>query len=84
MAAESQDRENMAIIKFLVIVEKGENGFGAYVPNLPGCVSAARTRDEVVTLIREAIESHIEGLKKSGEPVPKPSSQGELVEVNAA
>ncbi len=71
-------------MKYLVIVEIGENGFSAYVPDLPGCVSAAKTRDEVVTLIQEAIEFHIEGLKKSGEPVPEPSSQSELVDVHAA
>ena len=62
-------------MKYLVIVEKSENGFGAYVPDLPGCVAAAETREEVVTLIQEAIEIHIVGLKKSGDPVPKPRSQ---------
>jgi len=71
-------------MKYLVIVEKSENGFGAYVPDLPGCVAAAETREEVVTLIQEAIEFHIDGLKKSGDPVPKPRSQSELVDVHAA
>ena len=71
-------------MKYLVIVEKSENGFSAYVPDLPGCVSAAESRDEIVTLIQESIEFHIEGLKESGEPVPEPSSQSELVDVRAA
>ena len=71
-------------MKFLVVVEKSDNGFGAYVPDLPGCVAAAKTRKEVVTLIQEAIEYHIEGLKKSGDPVPQPTSQSELVDVHAA
>jgi predicted RNase H-like HicB family nuclease len=71
-------------MKYLVVVEKSENGFGAYVPDLPGCVAAAKTREEIVTLIQEAIEFHIEGLRKSGDPVPKPTSQGELVDVHAA
>ena len=71
-------------MKYLVIVEKSDNGFGAYVPDLPGCVAAAKTRDEVITLIQEAIEFHIEGLKKSGDPVPQPKSQSELVDVHAA
>ncbi len=71
-------------MKYLVIVEKSDNGFGAYVPDLPGCVAAAETRDEVITLIQEAIEFHIEGLKKSGDPVPQPKSQSELVDVHAA
>ena len=74
----------MIRMKYLVIVEKSENGFGAYVPDLPGCVAAAETRAEVVSLIREAIEFHIEGLKKSGDPVPSPKSQCELVDVHAA
>ncbi len=71
-------------MKYLVVVEKSENGFGAYVPDLPGCVAAAETRKEVVTLIQEAIEFHIEGLKKSGEAVPQAISQSELVDVHAA
>jgi len=71
-------------MKYLVVVEKGENGFGAYVPDLPGCVAAAASREEVVTLIQEAIEFHIEGMNKSGEPVPEPTSGSELVDVHAA
>ncbi len=71
-------------MKYLVVVEKSENGYGAYVPDLPGCVAASATRAEVVALIQEAIEFHIEGLKKSGESVPPPKSQSEVVEVHAA
>ncbi len=71
-------------MKFLAIVEKGSSGFGAYVPDLPGCVAAADNRDEVVRLIREAMEFHVEGLKEAGDPVPEPSSQSELIEIHAA
>jgi predicted RNase H-like HicB family nuclease len=71
-------------MKYLVIIEESENGFGAYVPDLPGCIAAGGTREEVITLIQEAIEFHIEGLKRSGDPVPKPKSQSELVDVHAA
>jgi len=71
-------------MQYLVVVEKSENGFGAYVPDLPGCVAAAQTRDEVVSLIQDAIGFHIEGLKKNGDPIPQPKSQGELVDVHAA
>jgi predicted RNase H-like HicB family nuclease len=71
-------------MQYLVVVEKSENGFGAYVPDLPGCIAAAETREEVISLIQEAIEFHIEGLKRSGDPVPKPRSQSELVDVHAA
>ena len=71
-------------MQYLVIVEKSENGFGAYVPDLPGCAAAAETRAKVVSLIQEAIEFHIEGLKKSGDPIPSPKSQSEFVDVHAA
>ncbi len=71
-------------MRYLVVVEKGANSFGAYVPDLPGCVVAGETRDEVLMLIREAIEFHIEGLKQDGQPIPPPSSTGEVVDVEAA
>jgi predicted RNase H-like HicB family nuclease len=71
-------------MKYLVILESSESGFSAYVPDLPGCIAAAGNHDEVVSLIREAIEFHIEGMKEAGEPVPPPRSQGKVVEVKAA
>jgi predicted RNase H-like HicB family nuclease len=71
-------------LQYLVIVEKGETGYGAYVPDLPGCIAAADSRDEVVALIRDAIRLHIEELTADGEPIPEPVSQGELVDVQAA
>ena len=74
----------MITMKYLVVVEKSETGYAAYVPDLPGCVAAAEDRDEVVTLIQEAIEFHIEGLREDGEPIPPPTAQSELVDVHAA
>lgn len=71
-------------MKYLVVIEKSDNGFGAYVPDLPGCVAAAESREELDDLIQEAIEFHLEGLKRSGQPVPKPMSQGTLIDVHAA
>ena len=72
-------------MRYMVIVEQGgPNSFGAYVPDLPGCVAAGSTREEVLALIREAIEFHIESLLEDGEPVPAPSSSSELVEVKTA
>jgi len=70
-------------MRYAVVIEKGSKGFGAYVPDLPGCIAAAKTRDEVVKLIQDAMEFHIEGLKQDGEPVPKPASSVEFVEVAA-
>ncbi len=71
-------------MQYLVIVEKGDKGYGAHVPDLPGCIAAAASREEVLDLIREAIEFHIEGLREQGETVPSPSSVAEVVEVRAA
>ncbi|OLE55777.1 MAG: hypothetical protein AUG51_01495 [Acidobacteria bacterium 13_1_20CM_3_53_8] len=71
-------------MKYAVIVEEGESSFGAYVPDLPGCVAVGDTREEVLELIQEAIEFHIEGLREDGQPVPEPSSSIEYVEVRAA
>lgn len=68
-------------MEYLVIVEKGESSFGAYVPDLPGCVAAAETKEEAMQLIREAIELHIESLRESGERVPEPHSMVEKVAV---
>ena len=71
-------------MKYLVVLERGERGWGAHVPDLPGCIAAAETRDEVVQLIREAIEFHIEGMREHGEPIPEPHSESALVEITAA
>jgi predicted RNase H-like HicB family nuclease len=71
-------------MKYLVIIEQGAIGYGAYVPDLPGCVAAAETKDEVVNLIQEAITFHIEGLRENGLPVPAALSHSEYVELEAA
>ena len=70
-------------MQYLVVLEKGPSSFGAYVPDLPGCIAAGESREEVASLIQEAIELHIEGLKAQGQQVPSPHSSGELVSVEA-
>ena len=70
-------------MQYLVVIEQGPTSFGAYVPDLPGCVAAGETREEVSSLIQEAIELHIEDLKTQGQPVPAPHSSGELVSIDA-
>lgn len=57
----------------IVIFEKGENNYGAYAPDLPGCKGVGKTLEAVRTWIAEAIEFHIEGLREAGEIVPHPS-----------
>ena len=69
-------------MKYLVVIENGPTSFGAYVPDLPGCVAVGATREEVTMLIHEAIEFHIEGMKEDGLSIPAPSSSPELVEVD--
>ena len=71
-------------MKYLVVVEHGQNGWGAHVPDLPGCIAAGKTRADALHRIRGAIAFHIEGLKEAGEPIPSPSSEGEVVEIDAA
>ncbi len=70
-------------MQYMVVVEQGPTSFGAYVPDLPGCVAAGESRDEVVTLIREAIEMHLEALQEQGQSPPAPRSTVELVDVAA-
>ena len=71
-------------MRYLVVVEEGPTSFGAYVPDLPGCVAAGETREDALALIRDAIEFHLDGLKQAGQPIPRPSSTGEVVDVHAA
>jgi len=68
-------------MKYAVIIEKSEPGFGAYVPDLPGCVALGETLSETEQLIREAVEFHLEGLREDGIPVPEPSALAQYVEV---
>ena len=68
-------------MRYMVVVEEGLYSFGAYVPDLPGCVAVGETREEVLTLIRETIGLHLESIKESGEPIPSPLSTGEVVEI---
>ncbi len=68
-------------MKYLVIYEKGPTSYGAYVPDLPGCVAVGESREEVERLIREAIEFHVGGLREEGQAAPQPASSAEEVEV---
>ncbi len=71
-------------MKYTVILEKGETSYGAFVPDLPGCIAAAETKEEALNLIKEAIEFHIEGLKENGETIPIPHCDFAHVEVKSA
>jgi predicted RNase H-like HicB family nuclease len=71
-------------VKYLVGIEKGPASFGAYVPDLPGCVAVAKTRRKVKILIREAIQLHVEDMRQRGDAIPKPASVSEFVELQRA
>ena len=68
-------------MKYMVVIEPGQDTYGAYVPDLPGCVAAADTKDEVLTLIQEAIVLHLELMQEDGLPIPTPHSISEYVAV---
>ena len=62
--------------EYVVVIEHEGDAWGAYVPDLPGCVAAGGSRDEVETLIAEAIPLHIQSLREHGEPIPPPTVMG--------
>lgn len=68
-------------MQYAVVVEPSENGYGAYVPDLPGCVALGDTVDETLHLIHEAIELHLEGMRADGESIPLPRTVCEYVVV---
>jgi predicted RNase H-like HicB family nuclease len=67
--------------QYTVIYEPGEGNWSAYVPDLPGCIATAKTRQQLQRRIREAIEFHIEGLRLHGEPIPAPAVESGKVSV---
>lgn len=67
--------------RYAVVLEKAENNWAAYVPDLPGCISTGKTLEETRCNIREAIELHLEAMRDVGEPVPNPSTQVDVVEL---
>ncbi len=71
-------------MKYTVVIERTHNNYAAYVPDLPGCVATANTREALLEEIREAIEFHLEGMREDGEPVPEPQATSAVVEVAEA
>ena len=69
------------MMKYTIIIEKGESSYGAFVPDLPGCIAVGETKQETIELISEAIEFHIEGLHEDGNIIPTPHCNIAYVEV---
>lgn len=70
-------------MKYLIVVEQTSTGFSAYSPDIPGCVSAGRTEEEIEANMKEAIAFHVDGLRREGLPVPIPSTKTAYVEIPA-
>jgi predicted RNase H-like HicB family nuclease len=60
-------------MRYTIIIESGAANYSAYAPDFPGCVAAAETEDETITLMKEALELHIEDMRLRGQPIPPPS-----------
>ena len=71
-------------MRYMVVVEKGESSYGAFVPDLPGYIAVGATEKEVTDLIQEAIQFHLEDLQTEGQPIPQPTSKSTFIEVALA
>jgi predicted RNase H-like HicB family nuclease len=69
--------------KYLIVIERTDSGYSSYSPDLPGCVSTGKSREEAERNMREAIEFHVEGLRQEGYPVPEPQATSSYVELPA-
>ena len=70
-------------MQYLIVIEQTATGFSAYSPDLPGCIAAGSTRDEVEREMQGAIAFHVDGLKAEGMAIPQPSSSSSYVEIPA-
>jgi predicted RNase H-like HicB family nuclease len=70
-------------MRYAVVIEKAGNNFGAYVPDLPGCIAIGATMDEVEALIRETVEIHINGMLEDNLPLPPSIAQTRCVEIGS-
>jgi predicted RNase H-like HicB family nuclease len=68
-------------LRYTVIIERHDAGYGAYVPDLPGCGATGKTEAEVRERIQTAIEIHLRSMRSGGDPIPEPHSVGVTVEV---
>jgi len=68
-------------MKYLVLFEPTSTGWSAYVPDLPGCIATAKTKEKADQLMREGIEFHIEGMRLDGEAVPAPTTEAQYVSI---
>ena len=70
--------------QYLIIIENGASSYGAYVPDLPGCVAVGETKADAQRLITEAVQFHVEGLREDGDAVPLPTSTVAFIDVTTS
>jgi predicted RNase H-like HicB family nuclease len=70
-------------MEFAIVIEKAENNYAAYVPDLPGCVATGESIEETEQQIRDAILFHLQGLREDGQPIPHPTSKVNYVVIAA-
>jgi predicted RNase H-like HicB family nuclease len=71
-------------MKYLIIYEKTDTGYSAYVPDLPGCIAGGLTFEGTTELMRGAIQMHLAGMRKDGDPIPVPTTRADYIEASAA
>ena len=67
--------------EYLVVYEKADGNYSAYVPDLPGCIAGAETIEETESLMREAIDLYLEALRQDGASIPAPVTCARYVQV---
>jgi predicted RNase H-like HicB family nuclease len=68
-------------MRYAIVIEGNSGDYSAFVPDLPGCVVAGETLDEIHELMQTAIRMHIDGLQEDGLPVPQPATIVDYVEM---
>ena len=67
--------------RILVIIEKGENSYGAYSPDVSGCVAVGDTREEVEQLMKEALQEHLQMMREEHLPLPQSQAEAEYMDI---
>jgi predicted RNase H-like HicB family nuclease len=67
-------------MRYVMIIEKGERNYSAYLPDLPGCIATGKSLEKVKQRMSEAVELHLRGMREDGLPIPKPTSLAEYIE----
>jgi predicted RNase H-like HicB family nuclease len=79
--SDEEARGRWMVTRYLVVLERTDTGYSAYVPDLPGCIAAGETEEETLRLLREAAVSHVDAMRRDGEWVPAASARAGFVDV---